>query len=55
MKFNRMICRRGMKIWARRYEWPFRIVWKKKSFRALAPRRRQLQHRMRERRKVWDA
>ena len=55
MKFNLMVARRGMKMWARRHEWPFRIVWKRQSLRDLAPRRRQLQHRMREWRKVEHA
>jgi len=55
MKFNRMICRRVMKMWARRHEWPFRIVWKRQSLRKLVPRRRQLQHRKREWRKVVHA
>jgi hypothetical protein len=55
MKFSLMICRRGMKMWARRPEWPFRIVGKRESLRKFVPRRRQLQHRKREWRKVVDA
>jgi hypothetical protein len=55
MKFILMICRRGMKIWARRHEWPFRIVLKRESRRELLPRRRQRKHRKREWRKVEHA
>ena len=55
MKFKLMISRRGMKFWVRRHKWPFRIVEKRQSLRKLVPRRRQLQHRKREWRKVCDA
>jgi hypothetical protein len=55
MKLNLTICRRGMKVWARQHKWPFRIVLERQSLRKLVPRRRQLQHRKREWRKVVDA
>jgi hypothetical protein len=55
MKFSLMICRRGMKYWARRHKWPFRIVLERQSLRKLVARRRQLQHRKREWRKVVNA
>jgi hypothetical protein len=55
MKLNLTICRRGMKVWARLHKWPFRIVLERQSLRKLVPRRRQLQHRKREWRKVVDA
>jgi hypothetical protein len=44
-----------MKVWARLHKWPFRIVLERQSLRNLVPRRRQLQHRKREWRKVVDA
>ena len=55
MRFKFGLVRRGLKFWYRRHEWPFRIAWKRESLRKLVPRRRQLQHRKREWRKVVDA
>jgi hypothetical protein len=55
MRFKFGLVRRGLKFWYRRHEWPFRIAWKRESLRKLVPRRRQLQHRKREWRKVCDA